>query len=159
MRVGVPRTDRPAPRRNSHAKMPLPRRFMNRGNGAPLVPVGGTRTDMGPPYASCGREARELAGASEDVPEHRLGQDPGEGVLLARVVAAEQDVRADVRLRGVGEARLGPRDLVPASGDGLERGIPADRAEGEDHPELREQLDLPDEVRATGPPFLGRGLV
>ena len=54
-------------------------------------------------------EAGQLARAREDGVDHRLGQLAGEGVLLARVEAAEQDGRPPAaRLGAVAEPRLGP---------------------------------------------------
>src|SRR5512140_1052028 len=94
-----------------------------------------------------GPDARETAGTLEDGLEHRLREAAGERVLLARVVRAQQRVPADRRLSAVGEPRLGAGRLVAERRQGLERGLPADGTERDDHAEVGEQLDLADEVR------------
>ena len=53
----------------------------------------------------------QLAGAREHGIDHLLGELARERVLLARVKAAEERVRADRHLRAVAELRLGPRHL------------------------------------------------
>ena len=81
----------------------------------PHAPASGrtTASPLGRRLPAAGRGGRaavgELAGAGEHRVHHRLGQLAGEGVLLARVEAAEQD-RARPRrgeLGAVAEARLG----------------------------------------------------
>jgi hypothetical protein len=68
--------------------------------------------------------------------EHRLGQAAGEGVLLARVVAAEQDLAAWQLGRGaMSEARLGADRSVQA-----QRRVPGEAAERDDHADRAQQL-------------------
>src|SRR5512145_3071045 len=78
----------------------------------------------------------ERGGAAEHRVEHGLGELPGEGVLLGRVVAAEQhDLparrRDDDRLGGVAEPWLGPRHVVPEGAEGAQRRVPPVRAEAD----------------------------
>src|SRR5690348_9591847 len=54
-----------------------------------------------PPHSASSR-------AREHVVEHRLGQPPGERVLLARVVAPEHQVAIELDLRTMGELRTRP---------------------------------------------------
>src|SRR4030042_2264784 len=48
-------------------------------------------------------------GGGEDRVEHLLGEAPGEGVLLARVVRADENGGSRLHLPPVGEARAGAR--------------------------------------------------
>src|SRR5690349_19557513 len=137
--VGMPPAEPLLPRRNIRVMNPFPRRAIALGNRAPRVPALGTLTLTAPRYAgrvagSGAWQAGELARAGEDRLEHRLGELAGERVLLARVVAAEQRVRADPCLRAVTEPRLRRRRRVPQRGEAPERRVPADRAQWEDHP-------------------------
>ena len=84
--------------------------------------------------------------------EHRRGQSPGERVLLADVVAAEQRQPAarpvvhDRHLAAVGEPRPRPADRPASRRQRVERRAPGERTEG-DHHAGRHQLELTDEVR------------
>ena len=77
-----------------------------------------------------------MCGPPQHRVEHRLGEPAGEGVLLARVVAAEQhDVAVGCAEHGLGavaEPRLRAGHVPPRSSDGGQGGVPADRAESDD---------------------------
>lgn len=62
--------------------------------------------------------ARELESAGDRFVEHRLCQRAGEGVLLARVVGADQAPGADHGLGAMAETGLGPRRLDPEAAKG-----------------------------------------
>src|SRR5450759_2932033 len=103
----------------------------------------------------------QCLGALQDVAQHRLGQHPSERVLLAGVVGADEDVRTDLRLRAVAERRPGDRGCRRGAqgGEGPEGRVPADGAQRHDDRDRGEQLELADEVGATGGLLLARGLV
>src|SRR5690606_12939035 len=82
----------------------------------------------------------QLAGPGEHRVEHLLGETPGEGVLLADVVAADEGPPAgQADLDAVAEA--GPGAQGPVAEDAQSLGE-AEPAESDDHPEPAEQVDL-----------------
>src|SRR4051794_1072720 len=104
-------------------------------------------------------QAGDRPGAREDGLQHRLGERSRERVLLARVVAGEQDIRPDRRLRSVAEPGLRPRRRMPERREAAQRRIPADGAKRDDHPQVGQQLHLADEVWPARRLLLRRGLV
>src|SRR4051812_41505266 len=83
-------------------------------------------------------DVRQSASAPENGVQHRLGQLPGERVLLARVEAAEQH-RATARegeFRAMTELRPWPDGVQPACR------IPGERAQADDHPHLGHEREL-----------------
>ena len=89
--------------------------------------------------ASAPNLAGALEGAGDRGVEHRLGQAAGEGVLLARVVAADQGPAADPGLGLVAEAGPRPRHLGAEPAQRPQRPVPGEGAEGEDRPALAEE--------------------
>src|SRR6187549_2838316 len=95
-----------------------------------------SQSALGPPPTARSSPC-EIAGAGEHGVEHRLGEPAGEGVLLARVVAAEHGERTDADLEAVGEPRPRPRERVPARGEDAPRVLVREAAEHDDHREAR----------------------
>src|SRR5579875_2332545 len=91
--------------------------------------------------------------------EHLAGEPAGECVLLAGVVAADQDVAADLKLGAVGEAGPGAGDRRPPGGQRPQRRVPGEAAQAEDHPHLLEQLELAHQVGQAVVPLGGRRAV
>src|SRR5882757_9838668 len=89
----------------------------------------------------------ELLRAGEDGVGHRLGELAGEGVLLARVEAAEQGpAAAQLRLGAVAEARLWARGGDADRPRRAQEPVPAERAERDDDAGSVEQVELPLQV-------------
>jgi hypothetical protein len=82
----------------------------------------------------------------EHLVEHRLGELPGERVLLRRVVAAEQHEASYPGIGPVSEAGLRPWNLLAERDEGPQRTIPGERAECDDHPLAPQQPELRDQV-------------
>src|SRR5581483_8961861 len=104
----------------------------------------------GPPAAT--RRAGDLDRPHEHVVEHLRGQLAREGVLLARVKAAEQRPRCARSLRAVPETR--PRPLYRSVGAGQgaaqpEPRVPGEGAEADDDGDVGEQLQLAQAPRQT----------
>src|SRR6202047_5638364 len=80
-------------------------------------------------------------GSSEYIVEHRGGQLAGEGVLLARVVAAQQEhvaVRGLQRgARAMPEARQRRADRAAPGSHHLQRRAPGETAQRDDHVHVR----------------------
>src|SRR5436309_11846443 len=95
------------------------------------------------------------ASATEHLVEHRRGELPREGVLLARVEASEDPVGADRYFHPVAEPRPGPRDRVAQPVDRPERPVPRERTQGNDHTELGECAELPLEEWEAAVALLG----
>ena len=112
-----------------------------------------TRSGARLAYASASSRAPPKDGL-----EHRWRQHPGERVLLARVVRAEEPVRPDRRLGAVPEARLRPDD-VALRGEQPEPGIPRVRPERHDDPNPGQQPELEREPRRARVALLDRRLV
>src|SRR4051794_36997110 len=97
-------------------------------------------------YEQRRRIGANLAGAAEGAGdrgiEHRLGQAAGEGVLLARVVAADQGPAADAGLGLMAEPRPRPRYVGAQPAQSPQRPVPGEGAEGEDGPALAEETEL-----------------
>src|SRR6476646_7944454 len=110
-------------------------------NSLGLIPSSMISTSRG----LCGGPARRIHGRREDGPEHRLGEPARERVLLARVVRADHRVAGDARRRAVPEPRTRPCVLAGQRGNGPERRLPGDRAEGDEHPDPLEESELPGE--------------
>src|SRR6185369_15698981 len=96
--------------------------------------------------------ARQLPCPQEDPVDHRLGEPAGEGVLLARVVAAEQRGTAGrEQLGAVAEAGLGARrERAECDGAGAQGRLPREAAEADDDPHLAQQLQLAQQVWKAG---------
>ena len=88
----------------------------------------------------------QLPSSREQIVEHRLRELAREGVLLRRVVAADQHVAADERLGAVAEARLGTRDLLPQPPQRSQRPLPGEGAQRDEDLCAFEQLQLLDQV-------------
>ena len=83
--------------------------------------------------AAIRRPRGELHRAGEDGVDHRHGQLPGEGVLLARVEAAEQgEALAQRRFGAVAEPWLRARGGDADRARRAEEAVPAELAEGDD---------------------------
>ena len=104
-----------------------------------------------------GRPAAEPPGLGEDRVEHRLRQLPREGVLLARVIRADQHPRTDLGAGTVTEARLRPRH-ARASGRAQES-VPRERAQRDDDADLLEKADLAHQILASSCPAPAAWLV
>jgi peptidoglycan/xylan/chitin deacetylase (PgdA/CDA1 family) len=99
---------------------------------------------------------RHIARPRQDVPEHPPRQPAGEGVLLARVVRAEEHPFPDQDLRPMPEPRPRPGHGLAGPGENAKHGIPAELAQGEDDPCRVQDRDLPGEERRAGVPLLDR---
>src|SRR5262245_39068488 len=111
------------------------------------------------PPPSARSSPREIAGAGEDVVEHRLRESSGEGVLLAGVVAAEDGEPVDGHLEAVPEPRTRAWQLVSAGAEHSPRGFVREATEHDDHREPREQVQLADEEREAAVPLFRERLV
>src|SRR5262249_46351749 len=90
------------------------------------------RPPLLPPFAS-----RQLARPREHRVEHWLGQLSREGVLLARVVAADQGQAVRLVLRSVAELRLRANRSEQAH-----RRVPGEGAKADDRLQLGQQVQL-----------------
>src|SRR3970282_1396898 len=87
------------------------------------------------------------------------GELAGEGVLLARVVGADEDAIADRDLGPVPEPPPRPRHRRLGAAEDWRDAFPAELAEGDDDRRRVEDLELPGEERRAGIPLRDRRLV
>ena len=121
--------------------------------------------------AGCGRRGRRwswsgsafraLPRTLEDVHQHLLREFAGGGVLLARVIGADQHRVAGGgrELAVVAEHECGPGADCAARFEHVEVGVEGDFAEGDHHAEVRQQLELALEERAAIAQLFGCRLV
>ena len=104
--------------------------------------------------------ASERLGPGEHRIEHVFGQSPGEGVLLAHVVAAQHGAAVDRHLDAVPERRDARRQRHAGRPQGRPQRGPAEAAEHDDHPQPRpQQLHLARQPRPAGVALLRCRLV
>ncbi len=99
-----------------------------------------------------------LPGHRQRLAEHARREPSRERILLARVITADQPIRADDRFCTVPEARFRP-NRMPQVRERPEGGIPAERAKRDHHGDPVEQRELAGQERCAGVPLLDGGLV
>src|SRR3954470_3701556 len=95
----------------------------------------------GEPPPPLSRPLYELLGAGENGIGHRLGELAGEGVLLARMEAAEQLPATEVGLGAVAKARLRAWGGDADHPRRAQESVPAERAQRDHHPRPVEQVE------------------
>src|SRR6187200_2701702 len=124
-------------RKDSLPSLPV-KRTRDRGDGG-NVPIGGANSLLS-----------QRTSPLEDRVGHRHGQLAGKGVLLARVVAAQQVPATDLRLGAVAELRPRPRDRLAECPRRAQNPVPPEGAKGDQNPAVLQQLQLSLQVGEAG---------
>jgi len=101
----------------------------------------------------------KLRAAGEDGIQHGLGESPGERVLLARVVAAQQCPTPGGSLSTMSKAWPRTRNFAPLAADCSQSAVPGKGSQGNDRVAPIKQIQLTHEVGQAGVPLLGRRAV
>src|SRR4051794_11127225 len=83
-------------------------------------------------------QPRPRRGRSKDSVEHWLGEFAGEGVLLADVVAADDEQLCDLDLDAVPEAWARPRDVESGPRQRTQGRVPRKRSQADDRAQRRQ---------------------